>query len=290
MIAFLVVSHRNPSQVLRLVRALAEGRATRVLVHFGLEVEWGNVAYADMLLLALSELRERLDPDWVAVLSGQDYPLRPLREFERHLADSPHHALLGDAWELDMSTEPTPPQLEFYRRYRYHHYDLPQPLAELLARRPVFGRALARAAGGRAYLRELPGGIRPSLGVRTARHPFGPTLPCHVSSDWLTLERRGVHAVLDFARARPDVMRHYRRTIIPSESLFATALAHDPGISLGAASRIVGFEPGAPHPQTFRAADVERLRASGMHFARKFDERVDARALDLLDEARNPPG
>jgi hypothetical protein len=28
--------------------------------------------------------------------------------------------------------------------------------------------------------------------------------------------------------------------------------------------------------------------ASGMHFARKFDEQVDARVLDLLDEARTP--
>ena len=151
MVAFLVVSHRNPGQVLRLVRALREGDDTAVLVHhdqrrepldrdaledaggrlahYGLSVEWGNVAYTEMLLRALSQLTEELDPDWVAVVSGQDYPLRPLSDFERHLARSPHHALLGDAWELDLSAEPPPPRREFYLRYRFRHYAPPRTVA-----------------------------------------------------------------------------------------------------------------------------------------------------------------
>lgn len=300
MVAFLVVSHRNPGQVLRLVRALREGDDTAVLVHhdqrrepldrdaledaggrlahYGLSVEWGNVAYTDMLLRALSQLTEELDPDWVAVVSGQDYPLRPLSDFERHLARSPHHALLGDAWELDLSAEPPPPRREFYLRYRYRHYAPPRAVAAVLA----------RALGRHAYLRELPTGLGPRLGIRAPRHPFGPGLRCHVCSDWLTLRRAAVRAVLDFSRTHARVMSHYRRTIIPSESLFATVLANDPSISIGPAPRLLGFEEGAPHPRTFGADDVEDLLSSGMHFARKFDESLDARALDLLDQSRNP--
>ena len=298
MVAFLVVSHRNPDQVLRLVRALREGTDTAVLVHhdqrrelidarqceraggrlvhYGLPIEWGNAAYAEMLLAALAELAEGPDPDWVAVVSGQDYPLRPLPDFERHLAESPHDALLGDLWQLDLSEEPPPPEREFYLRYRYRHYAPPRPAAAVLAR--VLGRW--------AYLRELPAGHGLRLGVRPWRHPFGPTLRCHVCSDWLTLERRAVRAVLEFARRRTRVMDHYRRTIIPSESLFATALANDPALSIGPASRFLGFEEGSPHPRTFGTADVDELLASGMHFARKFDATSDSRVLDLLDEAR----
>jgi hypothetical protein len=108
-----------------------------------------------------------------------------------------------------------------------------------------------------------------------------------VCSDWLTLERRAIRAVLDFTREKPRAMEHYRRTIIPSESLFATVLANDPDVSVGPASRLLGFEEGAPHPHTFTSADFKHLLASGMHFARKFDEGVDSRVLDLLDEARN---
>ena len=219
-----------------------------------------------------------VDPDWVAVVSGQDYPLRSVRDFERHLAQTPHQALLDGPWELDLSSEPPPPRREFYLRYRYRHYAPPRPLAAIL------GRALGR----RAYLRELPAGQGLRLGIRPRGHPFGPGLRCHVCSDWLTLERRAVRALLEFTRTRPHVMRHYRRTIIPSESLFATVLANAPSISVGEASRMLGFEEGSPHPRTFLAEDVEGLLSSGMHFARKFDEGVDPRALDLLDEARNP--
>lgn len=297
-LAFLVVSHRNPAQVLRLVRTLREGRDVEVLVHhdqrtepidptaceraggrlvyYGLPVEWGNVAYTEMLLRALAELAERSDPDWIAVVSGQDYPLRPLPDFERHLAESPHQALLRDLWELDLSSEPEPPKREFYLRYGYHHYAPPRAVAA----------ALARALGRRAYLRELPGRLGLRLGIRPRTHPFGAALRCHVCSDWLTLERSAVHAVLEFTRANPSVMSHYRRTIIPSESLFATVLANDPTISIGPASRLLGFEQGSPHPRTFTSEDLEELLASGMHFARKFDEGIDAEILDLLDESR----
>ena len=300
MIAFLVVSHRNPAQVLRLVRALREGEDTHVLVHhdqrrhsldvtaleqagghlaaYGLAIEWGNAAYTEMLLRALADLHANVDPDWVAVVSGQDYPLRPLPDFETHLRESPHQALLGDLWELDLSAEPPPPCREFYLRYRYRHYALPRPVAG----------ALGRALGPRAYLRELPMGLGKRLGVKPLRHPFGPALRCHVSSDWLTLEREAVRAILEFAHTRSAVMRHYRRTIIPSESLFATVLLNDPSISVGPASRLLGFEAGSPHPHTFRAEHVERLLESGLHFGRKFDEAVDSRALDLLDTARKP--
>ena len=298
MVAFLVVSHRNPRQVLRLVRTLREGRDTAVLVHhdqrrepidpaaceeaggrlvhYGLGVEWGNVAYTEMLLTALRELSEAFDPDWIAVLSGQDYPLRPLREFEAHLAGSPHHALLGDLWELDLSGEPAGPEREFYLRYRYRHYAPPRPVA----------RAIASALGSRAYLRELPTGLGMRLGVKPLRHPFGPRLRCYVSSDWLTLERSAVREVIRFAREETAVMDHYRRTIIPSESLFATVLANSGKMSIGPAIRVLGFDPGAPHPRTFGTGDLEQLLASGKHFARKFDEGVDSHVLDLLDEAR----
>ena len=65
-------------------------------------------------------------------------------------------------------------------------------------------------------------------------------------------------------------------------------LLNDPSLSIGPASRLLGFEEGSPHPYTFRAADVERLLESGLHFGRKFDQAVDPHALDLLDKARKP--
>lgn len=77
------------------------------------------------------------------VVSGQDYPLRPIPQLERHLAESPHHALLYDCWALDLRAEPPLERGEFYRRYRYRHYCVPgasrTPRAGCSGRSPTCG-------------------------------------------------------------------------------------------------------------------------------------------------------
>lgn len=298
MVAFLVVSHRSPKQVLRLVRTLREGEDIRVVVRHDQRrsalaaaaveeaggrllldrhgVAWGDFAYAEMLIEALAQIAAEDDPEWVVVASGQDYPLRPIAELERHLADTPHQALLHDCWALDLEAEAPPPRDEFYRRYRFLHYPVPRPAASVLS----------RALGRHAYVRVMPPGLRDLLGIRAPLHPFGPSLRCHVSADWLTLHRRAMRSILEFARAQPRTMRYYRYTVIPSESLFATALAADRSISVGPAPRAMRFRGRSPHPDVWGERDVAELLASGHYFARKFDEVSDPGALDLLDEAR----
>lgn len=298
MVAFLVISHRAPSQVLRLVRVLREGESTRVVVRHdqrrvaldagavedaggrlladGLEVAWGDMAYAEMVLDALREIHAHEDPDWVVMVSGQDYPLRPIAELERHLAETPHQALLHDCWPLDLSAGPPPGRGEFYRRYRYRHYRCPRRLAI----------ACSRALRPLAYARVMPPGLPDLIGVRAPRLPFGPGLECMVSADWLMLERRAVASVLDFACSNRRAMRHYGHTVVPAESLFATALTADPSIGVGEAPRLVRFQPGATHPDLLGQADVPGLVASGQLLARKFDEESDRAALDALDQAR----
>ncbi len=298
MVAFLVVSHRNPGQVLRLVRALREGKDTQVRVRHDQRrsalaaaaveeaggrllldrhgVAWGDFAYAEMLIEALAQIAAEDDPDWVVIVSGQDYPLQPIAGLERHLADTPHQALLHDCWALDLDAEPHPPRDEFYRRYRFLHYPVPRPAANVLS----------RALGRHAYVRVMPPGLRDLIGIRPPRHPFGSSLRCHVSADWLTLHRRAIRSVLEFARTNPRALRHYRRTVIPSESLFATALAADRSIGIGQAPRAMRFRGRSPHPDVLGEQDVEELLASGHYFARKFDEGSDPGALDLLDQAR----
>jgi hypothetical protein len=99
------------------------------------------------------------------------------------------------------------------------------------------------------------------------------------------LSRRCISAVDAFARERPDVLRHYRRTLIPTESFVQTVLANDPSLRLsGDMRRFMRWDPPpASRPRVLRGADVEPMLASGADFARKFDESVDAAVLDELD-------
>jgi len=301
-IVYLVVSHRNPPQVLRLVGALREGHAAEVVVRHdrrrspldapaleraggrlledGIDVEWGHESHLRMLLGAMALIRRELDPDWLVVLSGQDYPLRPMGEIEARLEAAGEDAFLGNPWRLETRRMPPPPADEFFLRYAYWHARVP-------AKTPGPPRRLRPLA----YLRELPPPLEPRIGVRAPRLPFGPGRGCWVSSDWPTLGRGGLAAVVRAAREQRRLVRHYRRTVSPAESFFATVLMNDPELRVsGDDRRFIRFSAGAPSPDLLTGADVERLLASGAHFARKFDAEADAEALDLLDESRRAAG
>jgi hypothetical protein len=119
---------------------------------------------------------------------------------------------------------------------------------------------------------------------RRARTPFSAALPCRRGPDWVTLSRRAVAALDDTARARPDLVRHYRRTLIPTESFAHTVLGATAGMRLSADTRRFSvWAPGAHRPDVLGLGDLDRILASGADFARKFDMTVDAAVLDALD-------
>src|SRR4051794_31791667 len=126
----MVFSHQCPAQVLRLLRTLrerspeavlvshhnrvlfvpAEVRASRVLPPT--RVSWGA---ASQLLMMLRGMRHalRFEWDWLVLLSGQDYPLRPLPEIERELG--------ARGVEGYVEGVPVAGDDEFARRYCYRY-------------------------------------------------------------------------------------------------------------------------------------------------------------------------
>ena len=296
-VAYCVTSHALPDQVLRLVRTLREGSPQApVLLHHDSSrtriddaqlrrlgalrvpdapVEWGRGSQLDMFVRCIRHAAERAEFDWLVLLSGQDYPSRPLEASERDLARSD--------WDGYVSGDPVaPPPLdrspadEFARRYFYSWRRVPSP-----------GPLGARAVGALRpvlALREVPAGTL--LGRRCLRTPFGPGLPCRRGSDWLTLNRRCVEILAEATRSRPRLLAHYRRTVLPTESFPHTVLHATPGLRLsGDTRRYTRWRPGSPHPDTLRSNDLDEILASPTDFARKFDIATDARVLDELDRA-----
>jgi len=251
------------------------GSAGGHAVEDGIDVEWGGWSYLQVLLRGLHTVANEADPEWTIVLSGQDYPLGHHSGLEDFLAREGHDAHLADAWRLDRLALTGGRRDEFVLRYAYRHFRLPARAA------------LPRLPRRLAYTRELPSPQLPMLGLRRFRTPFGPGLRCHVSADWPTLSRPALARVLDFPDRRPDLMRLLRRSFAASECFFATALMNDPELQVGTgAHRFTHFPPGAPNPRTMTSADLTAMRASGSHFARKFDPAVDAEVLDELDRLR----
>lgn len=295
-VAYCVISHQLPGQLLRLVRAIRSlSPQAPVLLHHDARgpsidrralgalgevqllppepaVEWGRGSQLDLQLRCLREAADRVDPDWLVLLSGQDYPVRRLDVVERELATADvdgfveGHLVTPPAWRRDAGDD-------FARRYFYHWRPVREP--------GRLGRRLVVAARPVLALRDLPSGV--VVGHR-ARTPFTAAMPCRRGSDWLTLSRRSVRTVLRAAAERPGLVTHFRRTVSPTEAFAHTVLHAEPGLSLsGDIRRHTAWRPGSANPRVLDVSDLDAILASNTDFARKFDERVDARVLAELD-------
>lgn len=102
-------------------------------------------------------------------------------------------------------------------------------------------------------------------------------------SAWWNLTHDAVRGILDLVDRRPALLRRFRMTSCADELFFQTAL-----VAVGRGDHVVStplryvdWETGPERPRTLRADDYDRVRTSGMLFARKVDRSVDA-DLDRL--------
>ena len=327
-VAYLVMSHTLPLQVLRLVRALRalspealivvhhDQRVSRLegahvqaagggsLLSAPYRVQWGGISQVDALLWTLRWLEDNVDYDWVVHLSGQDYPVRPLREYETRLCCGEADAYLRFArvgTEADLTGRW---QEEAVRRYFYRYRYIPAALA-----RPLlhirFGdqtRSMAKPndACSTNSTASAPSGARPrrpwavakvvpdgriGIGLPARWTPFTDGYSCYKGSYWVTLSRRAVRALLHARCSRPEVYEYFRRTWIPDESFVATLLGNDDSIRLSRDEyRYLDWTRHTAHPDVLTSADLPRVVASGRYLARKFDMSTDPAVLDALDE------
>jgi hypothetical protein len=269
LVAYLILSYTHPELVERLVARLHGGlvvvqhddRATSLGEVDALRIppvpiEWGHGSQLAAVLRALRWVRERAEFDWLVLLSGQDYPVRPIATIEAELAAAPFDAFIRHAPVAPLRLRRGAVD-EFARRYAYRW-------------RPARSARLARL-DPLVQVRTLPSGTY-------AGFPARPPLPVFHGSDWFSLSRRAVDVVL----AAPDaVVDHFLHTIIPTEAFVHTVLAN---ASLRLANdhrRYAVFDPPAsPSPRVFGLEDVDEVLASGADFARKF---ADVRVLDAID-------
>ncbi|MBD0271660.1 MAG: hypothetical protein ICV73_06985 [Acetobacteraceae bacterium] len=281
----IVLAHDNVPQLLALAGWLV-GRGARVLVHMDRRaaqvradfaagmppgclllpvsrshrVLWGGFG---MVAATLSLLREAVDDPalrHVALLSGSHLPIQPAERVARFLFDGREHMDLGFA-----AAEPV--DGKSLRRFWYR---------SLPGREE--GSALLRWANRNAWRlgkRDLARGLR------------GMTPMC--GAQWWSFSAECARHVLRFVDENPWYSDFFRHASIPDETFFHTILGASPyARRLGPIplyQRMSGFSPAV-----LRASDLPEAVASGLPFARKFDTRVDAEAVELALSAAGTLG
>jgi hypothetical protein len=317
-VAFLVLNHRPPEQLIRLLTTLrSQLPDSPIVVHHdvfhgefpagqlepignvhllasGKRMTWGDFSLVEACCWSLAWMLEHLEFDWMVLLSGQDYPIKPLDGLVDDLTRDGADAVFGAA---PINQLPAFRRMLMYRRYFFQY----RPATALAAVRPPtwLPKAARDVVGWSTWgliqalnnlqplfkIYRLTDRIPYRFGRRARNTPFGGNWPCWHASQWFALSRDALGYVLDYLDDHPEYVDYYRGTMVPDESMLATLVYNSPNLNV--ANRDVTYTRWAnnrsPHPDTFRVEDLGELAAVPQYFARKFDIDKDSRILDKLD-------
>jgi hypothetical protein len=301
-VAYLILSHQNPSQVIRLIGRIRGDRPESIVVvhhdpsksvlpHESFADDpnvmfvtptiaggWGDFSVLEMVLRAIDTLLASGKPfDYATLISGQDYPIKPLVAFEEMLAG------IGDgALDIEANT----PHLD---RYTFLWRRLPRFLENRYTQ-ALFARlqALNRR---QPWVRFVNGRIGCWYALKRSKPPLPGSMVFYKGSQWWTLAERCVRAVQTFTREHPEVLECYRRSIIPDESFFQTVLYNDARFTfVNDDFRYIHWDDHlAESPATMTSLDLPAIAASPAFFARKLDITVDADLIDEIDRSLLAP-
>jgi core-2/I-Branching enzyme len=286
-LAYMILAHRLPEQLVRFVERLSSPRAS-FLIHVNrktpgrpffaaaaalgdrpdvhllrrVRLHWGLYGHVEATLIGLAEAIGRGVPfDHFVLLTGQDYPIKPREAVEAHFER--HRGTSFMEWfRLPRADWPHEGGME---RISYRHYRNPfrldrEPEHRLLRVPSPHLRFIPR--------QRLPDGYRPYEG----------------SAYW-SLSREAALYVHDFARANRWYRRFMKRVLAPEEFFFQTLIMNSPHAAnlVNDDLHYVDWSEGGWHPAVLEPRHLPELAASDALFARKFDSARHPETLDLVD-------
>jgi hypothetical protein len=275
-VAVVVLSHRRPGQVARLVSRLERGRDVVIAVHHDPHGEplrlrpsssvalvpdpvpcpWGRPGVTEAIRKSLAWLQANIPTlSWALVISGQDYPIRTMGSIEAELNSARCDAFIRHfRLDSDPADDVHPWQTTTRRRYLYR--------------------------------RRLPGSARSVQLPWPRPSPFHDGFGLYAGEQWVNLSVRAIQKMLDSPLADP-LLRYMRRAPLPDEAAVVTlALSGKPELTVVNDRRRYVRWPGGGvrHPALLGPQDLPDMRASSAFFARKLDQAVWPEAYDMLDE------
>ena len=275
-IAHLILAHKNPAQLERLLNALAHpsfdsyihlDKKTDItpfrylaekpnvfLVTHRAPVYWAGYGTIQATINGFRAILPNPAYEYINVISAQDFPLASAENIYRHIAENQGTEFITcesieDQWR-DAATRVT--------RWHLINWRIP----------------------GKFRLEKLVNGL---LGPR--KFPIeGYKLVGR--SNWFTLTRGAASYFLDFIGNHPEVDRFFRYVWGADEFIFATVLYNSPFRDKIRESLIYVDWRGQTegHPRLLTSKDLPKMLASGRLFARKVDMDVDPTLFDLLEK------
>ncbi|MDR1183019.1 MAG: glycosyltransferase [Bacteroidales bacterium] len=271
--AYLILVHKNPGQLLRLVNALNADRVY-FFIHVDYKIDetlfksiidgnniffcerrktvnWGGFSVTEAIMELIREMIVKIGfPDYVHLMSGQDFPIKSneyiFNYFEKHKGTNflEYFPLPSAIWNDGMKRI----------QYNWHIDDL--------------------------------GYTKAAESVRTQEpHDFLPDILPYGGFTWWSFTGECVSHIFNECKQGGKLYEYYRYTLLSDEMLFHTLLMNSKykNTIVNYNLRKIDWSTGGPHPKLWKMEDIKELLASPRLFARKFDENIDSEILDKLE-------
>ena len=313
-ILYIILAHKEPSQVIKLVETLSANEHY-VILHYNklssneefavlrdkfqsnlhvffsdrIKTAWGHFSLIEVVVNSLKKAKSLdIKYDHAVILSGQDYPIKSNTEIKRFLESHPqkifyrHFEITPDMGENKPYVHPvndrvtTRPQHHridsFYWRFNSRKYLLlpgePNPGATSL--RSLFSNKI-KFLLRKIVKREFPDGFRPYFGAT-----FG----------IITFEF--AEYLINFYDQHPHFNKYMQFAFCADEMYLVTVAMNHPYFASKMVNNNMIFskwsEKGGLNPVLLTSQHLEELMHSSKLFARKFDTKVDASILEMIDE------
>jgi hypothetical protein len=274
-VAHLILAHAYPQMLERLVKKLLHPSAdiyiqldkkTDMLafahlatienvqfVDKRIKTEWGDYSLVEATLTGFKYILDTgLTYSHINLLSGQDYPIRPLDEFHDFLVRNLDTSFIK---AVDLRGDEWPDGKDRLIKYSLGDYRLP----------------------GKYKWQTLANKFLPRRQLPASLIPYG-------RSQWLTITPECAQYAIGVIQNDAALRRYFRMTWAVDEIFFQTILFNSPLKEKLINDNLRYIEQfGAKRPNIFTLKDAPKLIASGCFFARKFDDEADMLVYEALD-------
>lgn len=276
-IAHLILAHKDPAQLQRLLSALDHPQmdffihldkksdessfrhlASQRGVHFisnRINVRWGCYSLVQAQLNGIKEILSTGGYDYINVLSAQDFPLRSAGNiFEFFATNKGTEFISSVAYDDDPAWWDE--AMHRVRRYNFQNWRIP----------------------GKYRLQFIFNRLMPARSF-----PLSYTLVGR--SQWFSITTDCARYMLDFLDKHPEVVRYFKYVWGADEFIFSTIVYNSPFRSRSKDNLMyTDWSEGKPNPKLLTVKDFDALIHSNKLFARKFDMAVDADIFTMLEE------
>ena len=292
-IAYIILAHKLPGQLIRLVEKINTpyseffihiDKKTHINifqnvqnqlhrhenVHFlkRYRYNWGEFGSIKATMEGIKTvLNQPVQPDYVMLLTGQDYPIKSNQAIKNFLENSN-----GKSY-IHYFSSPHPLAKKWEERIIYWHFftkkwHLVFPKQDMFYRQTTndIWNLISKHC---AWQRTLPENLKPFFG----------------SAYWC-LSRDCINFVNNYIKQHKRYINFFRLSYMPDEIFFQTML-----LNSRYAKSLVNddlhykdFSQHKSHPKILTSNDLGKFINSSNLFARKFDQTVDSSVLDMIDK------